>query len=392
PTLSAIRGLTYNSANIIDYQDAIAAETTISDITALQALLDNVDASVSAFVAVQMAATSSNALNIDEPTLSAIRSLIHNSANVTDYQDAIASESTITDLSALQGLIDSVDASITAFAKVQAAATNSNALNIDAPTLSAIRGLTHNSTNMIDYQDAIAAESAITDLTALQGLIDSVDASVTAFAVVQNAVAISNASNVLTATLQDIRSLTFNQAALNDYQQAIEGEASITNVTALQNLIDSVDASIIAFIAVQTAATSSNALNIDAPTLSAIRGLTHNNANISDYQGAIASESTIADVTALQALIGSVDASINAVAEVQAAAVSNDANSIDSAVLLSIRGLSYNANNLLAYRNAIADETAIADVAMLQELIDSVDGSIVSFATVQTAATTSNAS
>ncbi|WP_155395730.1 hypothetical protein, partial [Photobacterium leiognathi] len=79
------------------------------------------------------------------------------------------------------------------------------------------------------------------------------------------------------------------------------------------------DTSIVAFADVQTAATSSDASALTDTTFGNIRGLMFNNAHLTDYQGAIAAESDIIDVAALQTLIDSVDASLVAFGDVQAA-------------------------------------------------------------------------
>ncbi|WP_043129765.1 hypothetical protein, partial [Photobacterium leiognathi] len=220
----------------------------------------------------------------------------------------------------------------------------------------------------------------------------SVDASVAAFGIVQNAVVSSDASNVSVEILGDIRSLTFIEANLADYQQAIEGETALVDVAALQVLINSVDTSIVALTNVQLAATNNEASGINTTTLNDIIGLTFTPANMTDYQGAIAAESSIADVAALQALIDSVDASVIAFATVQLAATSSDASTVNATLLAKIRGLTFIGSHILDYRRAIESEASIADVIALQGVIDSVDASVAAFAAVQAAATSSDAS
>ncbi|PQJ37909.1 hypothetical protein BTO00_22785, partial [Vibrio campbellii] len=384
--LNDILNLTHVSANALSYQTAIAQENSIVDVAALQALIDRVDASLSAFADVQQAASDSDAAYLSIETLSAIQGLTSNSANFSDYQTAIAAESSIVDVTALQALIDSVDASITAFAAVQASATSSDGSGISSTTLSDIIGLTFDSANLADYQGAIAAETSIADVAAFQALINNVDSSVSAFTTVRLAATNSDASGISTTTLSSIIGLTFDSANLADYQGAIAAEASIVDVAALQVLIDSVDASLAAFAAVQLAATSSDASTLTTDTLTAIRTLTFDGANFADYQGAIVAETSIADVAALQALINSVDASLSAFAAVQAAATNSDASGISSTTLSNIIGLTFDSVNFTDYQGAIATETSIADVAALQALIDSVDASLAAFAAVQAAA------
>ncbi|KJF91044.1 hypothetical protein UB34_21190, partial [Photobacterium leiognathi] len=121
-----------------DYQTAIAAEASIADVAALQALINSVDTSVAAFTDVQTAASNSDASGVSETTLSSIISLTFDAANLTAYQAAIAAESSIADVAALQTLINNIDASLSAFAAVQAAATSSDASGISETTLSDI--------------------------------------------------------------------------------------------------------------------------------------------------------------------------------------------------------------------------------------------------------------
>ncbi|KJF92006.1 hypothetical protein UB34_21060, partial [Photobacterium leiognathi] len=149
-------------------------------------------------------------------------------------------------------------------------ATSSDASGISETTLSDIIGLTFDSANFTDYQGAIAAEAGIADVAALQALIDRVDASVLAFDGVQLATLTGDASSITAESLADIIGLTFNSADLTAYQDAIAAQASIADVAALQTLIDSIDASLSAFAAVQLAATSSDASGISETTLSDI--------------------------------------------------------------------------------------------------------------------------
>ncbi|NVK67546.1 MAG: hypothetical protein HWE31_02755, partial [Vibrio campbellii] len=390
--LGRILNLTSDSSHIAEYKNHIEAQSSIDSVVNLQLVLSEVDDSLAAFELVQTAASFNNGTTVTDAVLSDILNLAHVSANVLSYQTAIAEQSIISTVSDLQTLINSVDASLLAFAEVQQAASDSDAATLTFDTLTAIRSLTFDSVNFADYQSAIAAETAIADVVALQALIDSVDASLVAFAAVQAAATNNDGSTVTTDTLSAIRGLTFDSANFGDYQSAIAAEASIADVAALQGLIDSVDASLAAFAAVQLAATNNDASTVTTDTLIAIRGLTTNGDNIVDYQGAIAAEASIADVVALQALIDNVDTSTSALSDVQAAATNNDASAVTTDTLSAIRGLTFDSANITDYQGAIAAEASIANVAALQALIDSVDASLVAFANVQAAATNNDAS
>ncbi|MFD2267610.1 hypothetical protein, partial [Vibrio thalassae] len=336
---------------------------------------DRVDASLLAFAEVQTSATNSDVNGISNTTLGNILGLTFDGANETAYQAAIAAEASIVDVAALQVLIDRVDASLLAFAEVQTAAADNDVNGISNTTLGNILGLTFNSANEADYQAAIAAEASIVDVAALQVLIDRVDASLLAFSEVQTAATNSDVNGISNTTLGNILGLTFDGANEADYQAAIAAEASIVDVAALQVLIDRVDASLLAFSEVQTAATESDVNGISNTTLGNILGLTFDGANEADYQAAIAAEASIADVAALQVLIDRVDASLLAFAEVQTAAADNDVNGISNTTLGNILGLTFDGANEADYQAAVAAEASIADVAALQVLIDRVDAS-----------------
>ncbi|WP_219846908.1 hypothetical protein, partial [Vibrio campbellii] len=283
------------------------------------------------------------------------------SANLTDYQSAIAAEASIADVTALQALINSVDASIDAFATVQAAATNSDGSGISSTTLSNIIGLIFDSTNVVDYQSAIAAEASITDVAALQTLINSVDSSVSAFATVQLAATSSDASAISSTTLGNIIGLTFDSANLADYQGAIAAETSIADVAALQALIDSVDASLAAFAAVQAGASSGDASGISSTTLSSITGLTFDSANLADYQGAIAAETIIADVATLQSLIYRADQSVQSLADINTYLQSESFTSVSVGLLEKVLAL----ENIIIEANEVHYQVKLASILSL---------------------------
>ncbi|MFD2267458.1 hypothetical protein, partial [Vibrio thalassae] len=289
--------------NLDAYNREIIERQPLDNFAAIVVLVDEVNDSVSAINKMNQAAIASDTTEL---TLNDFEKVLHlenfDVENFDAYLQAIAAEVSITDVAALQALIDSVDTSISALSDVQLAATNNDASTVTTDTLSAIRGLTFDSANITDYQNAIGQESAIADVAALQALIDSVDTSISALSDVQLAATNNDASTVTTDTLSAIRGLTFDSANLTDYQDAIAAEASIADVAALQALIDSVDASLAAFAAVQSAATSSDASTLTVDTLTAIRGLTFDSANVADYQAAIAAEASIVDVVALQAV------------------------------------------------------------------------------------------
>ncbi|WP_170961292.1 hypothetical protein, partial [Vibrio sp. F12] len=88
--------------------------------------------------------------------------------------------------------------------------------------------------------------------------------------------------------LGNILGLTFDGANETAYQAAIAAEASIADVAALQVLINSVDASLLAFSEVQTAAINSDVNGTSNAILGNILGLTFDGANEAAYQAAIA--------------------------------------------------------------------------------------------------------
>ncbi|WP_157487875.1 hypothetical protein, partial [Grimontia celer] len=107
-----------HDANEAAYQAAIAAEASIVDVAALQAVIDSVDNSVDAFASVQLAATSSDASTIELITLSAIRDLQFIEANLIEYRTTIAEQLSIDSVDSLQSLISRTNESIQSLAEI----------------------------------------------------------------------------------------------------------------------------------------------------------------------------------------------------------------------------------------------------------------------------------
>ena len=229
---------------------------------------------------------------------------------------------------------------------------------------------------MSDYQSQIAAQSSIIDVAALQQLLSNVDNSVHAFNTVQQAAINNDASTVTGATLGNILSLTVDLSVLADYQQQIAAANNIANVTALQAIIDTVDASVASVSAVQQAALSSDASTIDALLLSQIIDIDFSAANITGYQANIANAASIADVTALQQLLQQVDDSEAALARIDTAASNSDASDVTMADFSALLGLtdaqSYNLNAYQA-RIAAANSGELSDVSAVQALVNAVN-------------------
>ena len=129
------------------YQAHIAASTSITAQADLQSLIIYVDESETAFDTVQAAAISGNADSVTANLLGQILDLTVIDANIADYQDHIEAQASIDSIISLQGVIDAVDDSLTAFATVQDAAINNIGSDVDDDVLSNILSLTHTASN-----------------------------------------------------------------------------------------------------------------------------------------------------------------------------------------------------------------------------------------------------
>ncbi|WP_170960965.1 hypothetical protein, partial [Vibrio sp. F12] len=276
------------SDNLLEYQSRLVGRTDFRSISEIQRYISDINTSNESFVTVKNAAAASDTSDIYMITLESILDLenliVH---NLEEYKLEIGSGGAISTVSELQNTIDNVNDSVSSFSDIQMAAINSDVNGTSNAILGNILGLTFNGANEADYQAAIAAEVSIADVAALQAVIDSVDNSVDAFASVQLAATDSDVTGFNTTTLGNILGLTFDGANETAYQAEIAAEVSIVDVAALQVLIDRVDASLLAFAEVQTAATDSNGTGISNATLGNILGLTFDGANEADYQAVI---------------------------------------------------------------------------------------------------------
>ncbi|KJF94098.1 hypothetical protein UB34_19325 [Photobacterium leiognathi] len=110
--------------------------------------------------------------------------------------------------------------------------------------------------------------------------------------------------------MSDILGLTFDPANISEYQTSIAASSDIIDLAALQNVIDEVDLSVIAFATVQNAADSNDDTSLTFDLLADIIGLVDlDPANLSDYQAEIIAltSADIATVQALQTLITQVN-------------------------------------------------------------------------------------
>ncbi|WP_043129763.1 hypothetical protein, partial [Photobacterium leiognathi] len=377
------------------YQRYLIEHPTFTRADDIQTFINGVNNSVDSLTIISAAADSDTAETVTLVVLQAVIGLTNiDGANLIAYRSEIvkSNSATLADAAALQTVIDRTNASVTAFEVVTMAALTNNASNVTEAVLTDIIDLTFDPTNLSSYQSAIAKASDIATLGELQTLINDVDASVTAFALVQTAAPSNDASNITVNVLAYIIDLNVDDTHIQGYQAKIAAAASIDTIAALQALLTEVDESEFAFEQVQAAASSGDATAVTATLLGRILNLTSDASHIAEYKNHIEAQSRIDSVADLQIVLTEVDDSFTAFELVQTAASTNNVAAVTDAVLSDILNLTHVSANALAYQEAIAAETSIADVLALQALIDSVDASVVAFAAVQAAATSSDAS
>ncbi len=156
-----------------------------------------------------------------------------------EYQGAFQGASSLSDVTAIQTVIDSVNA----IEKVAAAATDGDASAITIADLNAIIGLSDvDSVHLDAYKAAIADAISLSDATAIQTVIDSVNA-IAKVAAAAN----GDASGITIADLNAIIGLSnVINGYLDAYKAAIEASEadSLSTATAIQNLINDTNTTI----------------------------------------------------------------------------------------------------------------------------------------------------
>jgi hypothetical protein len=329
-------------------------------------------------------------LTIDQLTNVGATNLV--TVNLTAYQSVIESEISIQNIVMLQALIDSVNAQIEALYAIDgyASAGDASALTIAQLTTAGTLGLI--TENLGAYQSAIEAQSLITDLTALQTLIDSVNAQIATIAIIDGYAVTGDASALTIAELNTAGTTGLITGNLPNYQAAVETDVSIPDLPTLQGLIDGVNTRIAALTAIDGYAAAGNAsgLTISELTDAGVTGLVAG--NLTGYQVAIEAESSIPDLAILQVLIDNVNAQIIALSNIDGYAVAGDASALTISELTDAGVVGIVAGNLTSYQSAIEAESSIPDLTALQTIINTTNIQVSSLTTIDGYAAANDAS
>ncbi|GAK87238.1 putative internalin [Vibrio ponticus] len=169
------------STNMMQYNIEFALVGNFASIAEVQALIDEVNASVNALTAIVGFANGNNASTLTVTQLNSVMSLSGVDANnLLYYQTLIANEigNNVDTSAKLQTLITSANSSQMQIDTISQYAENNNADALTIPMLQGIAGLMLDSNNLAYYQDFIEESEAqdVSDLVKLQILIDDADA------------------------------------------------------------------------------------------------------------------------------------------------------------------------------------------------------------------------
>ncbi|PTO95428.1 hypothetical protein CWO17_23460, partial [Vibrio sp. 10N.286.45.A3] len=190
---------------------------------------------------------------------------------------------------------------------------------------------------------------------------------------------LSNNQNIDEAILmnsEDISNvIVANMAA---YNVEFLSAGSFTSTAEVQDVIDSVNASVAVMAQIVGYADSNDASALTTEALFDVMGLMNVQAdNIENYRFFIARElgTNVDTISKLQSVITTANNVQNQVDEISQYAASNNANAMTIAMLQAITGLTVNTNNLSHYKVFVAESNAadISDIASLQILINDAD-------------------
>ncbi|KAB2823104.1 hypothetical protein, partial [Aliivibrio finisterrensis] len=298
----------FDSKNEAAYLVAIGNASSVNNVNALSALFlatnqaQNILALVNAITEqVQMDLTQwqADALLINLQTTA---------SHLDTYNSEAMLRQPFADITALQGMIGDVNASVAALNKVSnLAGGNTSALTED--DFAAILHLNHfEAVNITSYQEAIGAESLVVGLAALDALLLLTNQQQVLLSAV-NAIDDNTPLELSDWQVDMLLSDVMAEPNLSHYNSEAQLRQPINDLAELQLLISDVNASVVAFNKIQTAA-GGDTSDLTVAEFDAILHLKNNSANFSEYLSAIELVSTLDDLAALQSVIDSVDASV----------------------------------------------------------------------------------
>lgn len=156
--------------------------------------------------------------------------------NIAQYRTNVNAASGVADLTALQTIIDDANIDvIDNFASTNTAI--SGGMTINQLTVTGVSNL--ESTNLDQYRTNVNAESGVADVTALQTIIDAANIDV-----IDNYASTNTAvsGSMSTAQLEATGATSVNSSLIDEYRDAVDAESGIADLTALQTVIDAVNA------------------------------------------------------------------------------------------------------------------------------------------------------
>ncbi|MCP4773660.1 MAG: hypothetical protein GY880_05430, partial [Planctomycetaceae bacterium] len=372
------------NANEAAYLAAIGTATSLIDLSALNALLNNTNNEQTLLASVN-AIDTLNPLDVTDWQADSILSdIATDTAFVDAYNAEVMERQPLADIAAVQSLVVEVNASVTALTKIQSAA-GGDTTGIVTADFSAILHLNHfDANNEAAYLAAIGSASSVADVEGLSALLLTTNQEQTLL------VAVNGITEVAPLDITDWQA----DAVLTDLQNAADfvdtynSEAierqPFADIATIQLMIGEVNASVNALAKINAAA-GGNTSAISLADFAAILHLeNYEAANFANYLVAVGAAGSVVDLTALNALVlvtnqeQTLLAAVNAIT--QGAGLDQiqwQADSLLTNVLAD--------PNLTQYNSEAIERQPFSDMAALQTLVDEVNTSVTAFTKIQSA-------
>ena len=366
----------------------IAETGTVADLAALQAIVDEVNAEMTAVAVIDGYATANDATAMTVVELEATGVVGVLAANLDEYKIAVAAADGFVDVAAVQSMIDNVNASVAesdALLAIQGYADANDAAALTVDQLNDV-GADVIAPNLDAYKVAVADSTAATlpDAASVQKLVTDVNAEqVNVIIAAIDGFAKGNDASSLEMYHFEIVGVTGTVLDIAEYRSAVEAADAVPDVATLQSIVDDAndDAAVKDILSqLQAMATANDASALTLKMLEDAGAEPINYMYLQYYKTAIADAvaTDIETVEELNTLIAAANTAGDdaekaaALAAINQMAVSSDASALEKSQLevAGATGMVWDISHFEAYQSGIEAATSVADVAALQAIID----------------------
>ncbi|MEZ9547707.1 hypothetical protein, partial [Vibrio crassostreae] len=357
------------TASYLDgYNSEAMLRQPFTDISALQAMIEEVNASVAALDKVRNLA-GGDASPLVEEDFAAILHLSHfDAANLTSYIEAISAESALADLATLEALLRLVN-------QQQALLSAVNAINDNAPLersdwqADMLLNDVMDEPNLSQYNSEAQRRQPINDLFELQRLVNEVNASVVAFDNIRTALG-GDTSALTVADFDAILHLeNYTRVNFANYLNAIEQASRLDDLAALNTVMAQVNSEQ-DFLTLLNNITPQSPISLMQWQTDGLLTSTQALAYLVGYNDEILNRQPLSSIEEAQTLINDVNANVDAFAALNNATTTGSAEAVSIETFNALLGLEPTlvvSVNLAAYQDALTQSTP-SDVDELSDI------------------------